>query len=191
LWREPVIVALTLLVASSVAAFFFWNRARAGDATVARLVIPLPPGRDVTDYPAISTDGQTIAYAAKSTGGESQLYLRNLNSFEARLMPASNGASGPFFSPDGSQIGFNAYGKLWRAAVSGGSPVKIADADEALGGTWNQDDSVIYANSFSSGLLRVAASGGKPESLTKPGAGMGLAHMSPQTLPGGRNILLQ
>ena len=190
LWREPVFVALTLLLAaSSVGAFFVWNRGQAGDATVARLVIPLLPGRELTDYPAISADGQTIAYTAKSTGGESQLYLRSLNSFEARLVPGSNGAMGPFFSPDGSEIGFNAYGQLWKAAATGGSPVKIADANEALGGAWNQDDSVIFANSFSSGLLRVAASGGKPESLTKPGAGMGLAHMLPQTLPGGRKIL--
>ena len=100
LWREPVFVALTLLLAvSSVGAFFVWNRGHAGDATVARLVIPLLPGRELTDYPAISADGQTIAYTAKSTGGESQLYLRSLNSFEARLVPGSNGAMGPFFSP--------------------------------------------------------------------------------------------
>ena len=66
----------------------------------------------------------------------------------------------------------------------------MAEAAYPFGGTWNEDNTIIYAASLGSGLLRIPASGGTPESLTKPdGAAKGYAHVFPQTLPGGRSLL--
>ena len=119
-----------------------------------------------------------------------QLYLRDLSSFEPRAVTGSSGALQPFFSPDGKWVAFFAQGQLQKAEVSGGAPIRLAEAPNPMGGTWNDDNTIIYAASLGSGLLRIPASGGTPESLTKPdGAAQGYAHVFPQALPGGRSVL--
>jgi Tol biopolymer transport system component len=188
--RRIVIALVALLLTSTGTALVLGFRSRNRAEVATRLVIPLAPGEEVSSYPAISQDGRTIAYAAKPVSGEPQLYLRQLNSFDARAVPGSLGAQHPFFSPDGRSIGFLAHGAIFRASVSGGSPVKVADSADMFGATWNADDTIIFPASFSSGLLRVPASGGTPEPLTSPdGAGAGLAHTFPQALPDGRHVI--
>jgi Tol biopolymer transport system component len=153
-------------------------------------VIPLSPGQELTDFPAISPDGETVAYAARAGSGESRLFLRSINSFEAREVPGSGGAEEPFFSPDGRWIGFFGQGQLLKAALAGGSPIKLAGAPFPFGGMWNKDDSIIYVPDEVSGLMRIPAAGGMAESLTKPDGGPnGFSHLWPQPLPGGRSIL--
>jgi eukaryotic-like serine/threonine-protein kinase len=177
-----------VVVASLV--FALWDRPAAVQKTEARLTIPLPPGQEIASYPAITRDGRTVAYVTQQGADAPQLYLRDLNSFEARAVAGSSGAVQPFFSPDGKWVAFFAQGQLQKAEVSGGAPIRLAEAPYPQGGTWNDDNTVIYAESLNSGLLRIPASGGTPESLTKPdGAAKGYAHVYPQVLPGGRSVL--
>ena len=155
-----------------------------------RLTIPLPPGQELTSYPAITRDGQTVAYVTRQGTDDAQLYLRDLSSFEPRAVTGSSGALQPFFSPDGKWVAFFAQGQLQKAEVSGGAPIRLAEAPNPMGATWNDDNTIIYAASLGSGLLRIPASGGTPESLSKPdGAAQGYAHVLPQALPGGRSVL--
>jgi serine/threonine-protein kinase len=190
--RQLLIWALAALAAGSLAVtvFALWTRPAAVQKPSIRFTIPLPPGEEITSYPAITRDGRTIAYVTERGGNDSQLYLRDLNSFEPRVVAGSSGAHQPFFSPDGKWIAFFAQGQLQKAEVSGGAPVRLIEAAYPFGGTWNDDDTIIYAASLGSGLLRISASGGSPESLTRPdGAAQGYAHVFPQTLPGGRSVL--
>jgi Tol biopolymer transport system component len=191
LWRSVVVVLAIMVIAASFAAVLFWRRGATSTKVVSRLVIPLPPDQEVNGYPAISPDGRMVAYSAKPRVGEPQLYLRDLNSYEARLVPGTSGAVQPFFSPDGRWVAFYANGSILKAAVAGGSPIKVTDTTETnYGATWNHDDTIIFPQSFSSGLQRVRAGGSAQENLTKPdGAQAGLGHTLPQALPGGRNIL--
>lgn len=81
-------------------------------------------------------------------------------------------------------------GHLQKAEVAGGAPIRLAEAAYPQGGTWNEDNTIIYTTSLGSGLWRIPANGGAPESLTKPdGAANGYAHIFPMALPGGRNLL--
>ena len=186
--RWPWIAAGVVAVASLV--FALWNRPMAVQKTAARLTIPLPPGQEVTSYPAITRDGKTIAYVTQQGTDDPRLYLRDLNSFESRAVAGSSGAAQPFFSPDGKWVAFFAQGQLKKAEVAGGAPIRLAEAPIPFGGTWNEDNTIIYAGSLGSGLLRIPASGGTSESLTKPdGAAKGYAHVLPQALPGGRSVL--
>jgi serine/threonine-protein kinase len=141
--------------------------------------------------PAISRDGRTLAYAARDETGVPRLYIRPLDRFETSVVPESEGAQAPFFSPDGSRVGFFARGKLFTAAVAGGAPTPIADASaNPLGGTWGEDDTIVFAPALSVGLLRVPSSGGKPQQLTEPDEGArGYAHARPQFIAGGRSVL--
>ena len=184
-----VAAALALIAIASVA-FALWNRPTTVQKTEIRLTIPLPPGQEITSYPAITRDGRTVAYVTQQGTEDAQLYLRDLNSFEVRAVAGSSGAKQPFFSPDGKWVAFFAQGQLQKAEVAGGTPIRLAEAPVPLGGTWSDDNTIIYAGSIGSGLTRVPANGGTPEILTKPdGAAKGYAHTFPQVLPGGRSVL--
>ena len=41
-------------------------------------MIPLSPGQELTDFPTISPDGQTVAYPARTSSGDSRPFLRKL-----------------------------------------------------------------------------------------------------------------
>jgi eukaryotic-like serine/threonine-protein kinase len=195
--RRPAAALAPLAVAIAVGLLGAWTFSRLRPAAargVTRLTIALPPGQVLSGNggPVITRDGRTVAYTARDATGAGRLYLRALDRFEPILIPGSEGAQSPFFSPDGSRIAFFARGKLLTAAVAGGAPTPIADASAIPhGGTWNEDGTIVYAPTLSSGLLRVPASGGKPEQLTQvdDAAGGGYAHVRPQSLPGGRALL--
>jgi len=182
--------ALVAVVSLAVAAFALWNRPAAVRKTQVHLSIPLPPGQEVTSYPAITRDGQTVAYVTRQGTDDPQLYLRDLRSFEPRAVAGSSGALQPFFSPDGKWVAFFARGQLQKAEVSGGAPIQLAESPNPLGGTWNDDNTIIYTPSLGAGLWQIPASGGTPKSLTRPdAAAKGYAHVFPQALPGGRRVL--
>ena len=195
-WRSPAAWAAVALVAAAAAAAgaWGWPRLRPTAAPrVTRLSIPLPAGQVLPGNagPTVTRDGRAIAYVARDAPGVSRLYLRTLDRFESIVVPESEGAQQPFFSPGGERVGFFARGKLLTASVSGGAPTAVADASyQTFGGTWAKDDTIVFVPTLVSGLLRVPASGGKPQVLTDPdGASRGYAHVFPQFLPGDRTLL--
>ncbi|MFI4942793.1 MAG: protein kinase [Burkholderiales bacterium] len=195
-WRSASSLAVLALVAgaSAAAGIALWPQLRpAAPRAATRLAISLPTGHVLSGNggPAISRDGRILAYAARDSTSVARLYLRALDRFEATIVPESEGAQAPFFSPDGSRVGFFARGKLMTAAVSGGAPAPIADASaHPLGGTWSEDDTIVFGPVLSAGLLRVPATGGQPQQLTDPDeAAKGYAHGRPMFLPGGRTAL--
>ena len=104
---------------------------------------------------AISPDGRRVVY--RSSSG---LYLRDMENLEPRMIPGTEQASSPFFSPDGRWLAFFAEGKLKKVALSGGAPVTLAEAPDNRGGTWSRDGTIIFSASTIEGLSRVSESGG-------------------------------
>ena len=85
----------------------------------------------------ISRDGTLVAFVAEIDGGKrSRLFVRRLEELTATGLPGTEGASGPFFSPDGQFIGFAADGALKKVAVAGGPPVTLCPAPVFRGGSW-------------------------------------------------------
>ena len=188
--RKQPLLWVFALIAIAALVYAFWNRSIATPKEVVRLSIPLPLGEQITEPPAISPEGQVIAYVSQKGMDEPQLYLRNLNSFESRLVTGSSSAKQPFFSPDGKWIAFFAKRQLFRTEVTGGTPIRICDVANPIGGTWNEDNTIVYTTGLGAGLLRISERGGDPVSLTKPDfSSQGYAHAWPQALPGGRRIL--
>src|SRR5262249_50702834 len=95
----------------------------------------------------------------------------------------------PFFSPDGQWIGFFAVGKMKKIPVRGGAAVELCECTGAFGGSWSEDDTIVFSGGLTNSLSRVsAAGGGKPEPLTTL-AGQEYTSRSPQFLLEVKSVL--
>ena len=150
-----------------------------------------PPGTSFkTGGAAISSDGQTMAFVAATSTGVVRLWVRPLESLSARELPGTDGASYPFWAPDGQSLGFFADGKLKKIDLSLSLPADLAPAAIPRGGAWNTDGTILFQPYSVGGLQRVTASGGTPSQATTVDVANGEnAHRWPQFLPGGRRFL--
>jgi serine/threonine-protein kinase len=137
----------------------------------------------------LSPDGTIVAFVAQRGVSRPQLYIRRLSQLQASPLSGTDDAVGPFFSPNGAWIGFFANGKLKKIAVTGSAPITLTDAPSARGGSWSDDDTIVFSPHSVPGtyLLRVPADGGTASPLMPLGDGE-IIQAWPQVLPGG-NIL--
>ena len=69
------------------------------------------------------------------------LFMRDVDALEARVVPGTENAEDPFFSPDGAWIGFERGTALVKVATAGGPPLEILDAGQTItGGTFGPDE---------------------------------------------------
>jgi eukaryotic-like serine/threonine-protein kinase len=190
-WRLKMPVTLAVLFGGILAGLATWNLKPEGPRPVTRTVITLPPGDQlaVIDFPAIaiSPDGTQIAYVATRSGTR-QIFLRSLDSLEARPLGGTEGADCPFFSPDGRWLGFFVLGRLSKISVSGGAPLTLANVAIPRGGAWSSTGAVIFAPMASSGFQQVSDAGGSPQSLSHL-ENYETSHRWPEFLPSGRAVL--
>jgi Tol biopolymer transport system component len=146
--------------------------------------------KNAGDIPQISPDGRRIVMSVLIDGQPSpSLWLRDLDSLNGRGLPGTSGASYPFWSPDSRRVGFFAENKLKKIDVAGGPALTLSDAPDGRGGSWNQDNVIVYGR-LNSGLFRVPAAGGTPVALTVPDGTAGeFSHRWPWFLPDGRHFL--
>jgi Tol biopolymer transport system component len=136
---------------------------------------------------ALSPDGRQIVFVA-TDDKVSRLWLRSLSTTTAQPLAGTEGATYPFWSPEGGSVGFFAGGALKRLNLRGGAPQTLAPASNGIGGTWNTDGVIVFAASMSSPLMRVSAAGGAATAVTMLGPQQA-AHYLPQFLPDGRRLL--
>ena len=179
-WSLSAITALALI------AVVGWATTRSpslAPASVTRWAMRAPD--ELRGSLGFSPDGTRLVFDAGSTRANGLLYVRSMTQLDAVPIRGTDGGTLPFFSPDGTSIGFFAARQLKRVVVEGGPPVVLAEAPDPLGGSWGSDGSIIYAPNYNSGLWRVSASGGDAEELTTPDVAAGeLGHWWPQILPG-------
>ncbi|MCE2942869.1 MAG: hypothetical protein LW922_14315, partial [Gemmatimonadetes bacterium] len=116
---------------------------------------------------AIAPDGRTIAFVA-ATATNGVLYVRRLDELTPRLLPGTENARAPFFSPDGRWIGFIARGRLRKVPVDGGPVVELTDGSvtpDSTGALWTPDGDILFSRTndtvfTGAALLRVPAAGG-------------------------------
>jgi serine/threonine protein kinase/Tol biopolymer transport system component len=140
---------------------------------------------------AVSPDGSRIAYVTQVSGMNSgRLYVRETDKASAVLLEGAGFAAAPFFSPDSQWIGFFGDGKLKKVSVRGGTPITLCDVTAYRGGSWSDEDTIIFPTDFTSALYRIPASGGTPELLTHLDSKRAeITHRWPQFLPGGKAVL--
>ncbi len=152
-----------------------------------------PPGTKFnlfSDPIKVSPDGTRIALAPISPDGKSRVWLRSLGSATPERLEGTEGATFPFWSPDGKSIGFNADGQLKVIDLSSRTVRAIAPWTGGLGGSsWNADGVIVFAD-VGSGLKRVMAIGGDVKAATTLDIARGEAfHAAPCFLPDNRHFL--
>ncbi|MGH9730233.1 MAG: protein kinase domain-containing protein [Candidatus Acidiferrales bacterium] len=159
-----------IIIAALFATGYFLRAPKPPQAIVAQIAAPksasyalwgISPG-----LPALSPDGTQLAFVAMGSDGKQLLWVRPLNSPDARALEGTDDAAHPFWSPDGRSIGYFAKGKLYRVDVSGGPPITLASTPGLPGGSWNTDGTILIG-SPTAGILRVPASGGTPQQVVK------------------------
>ncbi len=146
--------------------------------------------KDRSLFIAVSNDGTRMAFTT-AQGAGSGLTLRMLDQFAGKIIPGSDGALLPLFSPDGEWIAYTTTDqprKIRKIPITGGTSITICDGSFFDGGTWGPDDTIVFSGP--KGLLQVPAGGGAPQELTTVDTAKGeVSHGRPQFLPGGKQIL--
>src|SRR6266566_5121582 len=187
------VIALAILI--SATAIWGWLRPASAKQVVRSMLAidsteAMAPSTAWSGRLAISPDGSRLAYIG---GPRSQLLIRARNQLHAIAVPGTEGATSPFFSPDGRQVGFLRDFLVQIASLDGGPPITVLDSLIGVSGASWGPDNFIYADAFSDnfGLLRVEAKpGARPSWFTTLDTARGeIDHAWPDVLPNGEGVL--
>ena len=207
-WSMALVTTLAL-IAAGVA---FTRLGARRTATIA-FTIPAPaqasPRMQLDPFTTISPDGRHVAFTLRNPAGGGELWVRSLDSFEARVLPGTEGAFIPFWSADSTEIAFftDTDQQLKAVAHTGGTVRVLCAAAYPLGGTWNRDGTILFSaattsanrsGTATSGVHRVSQAGGVAAPVvvsgrTAPERGLlrryGANESWPQFLPDGRHFI--
>jgi serine/threonine protein kinase/Tol biopolymer transport system component len=191
-WKVSLAAAVAILIAVTASGAMWWS-ARSPSSEPRMLVASVsPPGvlLATENPPAISADGRRLAFVATDPSGRQLLYHQMLDSHaEPRPLADTDGALFPFWSPEGTRIGFFADGQLKIVDVTSARIQSLAAAGQPRGGTWNDDDVIVFVPRPLDGFYRVSATGGEAEPL-KLDVPPGAPGWYPSFLPDGRHLLV-
>lgn len=164
--RKTAIILLTAavlaLAAVVVLLLLYWPQKTRAERL--EFAIPL---QEESSHLAISADGRMLAFVSPDPAtGTPTLNVQGIGTSGASVLPGTEGASYPFWSPDDAYVAFFADGKLKKVAASGGVPQVLASATSGRGGSWGRRGVIIYAPEATSWLWRVNADGNNLTPLT-------------------------
>jgi len=187
--RLPWGAAALATVAALVLAIGYWRREK-GQTGAIQFQVTAPERTILGEALTISPDGQKLVFPATVADGQTPLWVRTLGSLAAYPLPGTEGASTPFWSPDGRYLAFFAQGKLRKTDVAGGQPQTLCEAGPGGGGSWNRDGVIVFSGGLNDALFRVPAAGGEARPLTTLDTSrQEVSHRHPYFLPDGRTFL--
>jgi serine/threonine protein kinase/Tol biopolymer transport system component len=189
----------TTLIAAAASAVLLMRRDAPATALppLARFEIHPPDGHVFDRMHALSADGSRIAFVA-SRDNERAMWVRAIEGLTPQRLAGTDGASYPFWSPDGRFIAFFAGNALKKIELATGTVETICNCETGTGGggTWNRDGTILFSKGLVvSPLWHVPASGGLavalPPTSTDGGTAIDLVgtNVWPQFLPDGRHFL--
>jgi len=175
------------LVAAIAFVFLYWPKKSPAE----RLEFSIPL-QEETSHLALSPDGRMLAFVSPDqVSGGNVVSVQRVGSSGVSVLPGTEGASYPFWSPDDAYIGFFADGKLKKVAVSGGAPQVLAPATSGRGGAWGRGGVIVFSPQAAGWLWKVNADGTNLASLTEKifDGSKVVSHRWPVFLPDGEHLL--
>ena len=154
----PLLLWAAVALALAIGAGVTWLLGtRPAPASRMEFAIPVP---GEVSHMALSADGSMLAFVSpEDKSGLPIVYVQRVGSQTTTVLPGTEGASYPFWSPDGAYVALFANGKLLKVAVSGGAPQVLAHVQAARGGSWGSRGVIIYEPDTGSAIWRVNADG--------------------------------
>lgn len=182
-----------MAVLAAAAAFLLpRSTGKEAPASPMRFTVTAPVGQLISDSAnatAISPDGHLLACTVADSTGVSRLWLRALDELAFRVLPGTENALIPFWSPDSRWLGFFSDGRLKKVAIAGGAPEVICAAPDPRGATWGLGGDIVFAPTTAGPLCRVSADGGEAVEILRPDAGRKeTAFRFPEFLPDGKHF---
>ncbi len=193
--REQILLALALALAiatATLATLYLRERDRAVQPFVSDLAAPggarFNAVGDEGGPVVVSPNGSFVVFSV-ADGAMTRLWLRSLDSGDARPLTGTEGGMFPFWSPDSRNLAFFAGGQLKRVDIVGGLPINIAAAPVSRGGAWGPGDVIVFTPATLDAIYRVPASGGKAVAVTKLDFSQHTSHRWPSFLPDSKHFL--
>ena len=149
----------------------------------------IPASQNVGPIVELSPDGRYLAYLEGDESREPHLRVHSFASGDARPLAGTEAVGAPpFWSPDGRFVAFSDGSTLKRVDVAEGVVESVCDAPGFLGGSWNDNDVIVFGGR--TGIMQVSAAGGTPAPVTALDEARGdLGHAAPRFLPDGRHFI--
>jgi Tol biopolymer transport system component len=190
-----VLLPWALAAACAAAAGALALRARPPQAPAASSLTGslLPPDGWSFDWlsgpPVLSPDGSRLAFVVTDGKLRSQLCVRSLATGESLVLPNTETARNPFWSPDGRVLAFFAQTTgLVVVPASGGAVELVAASGPGRGGTWAPDGTILYSPALLSSIFRIVPTGRVAVTTLDESRGES-SHQWPQFLPDGKHFL--
>ena len=184
--RLPWAVAVVGIVLAGIALWAPWRTPPAPPGMV-QFEINAPSANLFTNWMAVSPDGRSVAFTARSEN-QVRLWVRRLDSNEAKAVTNTSSTPVPFWSADSRWIAYQLEGKLRKVEAVGGPSETLCDASGNFGGgSWNAAGTIIFGGP--DGIKKVSANGGVPQDITRTDPAKETAHSSPAFLPDGKHFL--
>ena len=181
--------AAILLAGGALALGYFLHTPVPDRVMRASLLLPPDTTLDRRDTSlALSPDGTRLAMIASGPDGTQRIWIRPMDSLAAQALAGTEGATYPFWSPDGQQVGFFADRKLRKIPSAGGTVVAICEAEDGRGASWSRSGLIVFAPAAFGPLMQVSASGGTPVVATTVEQDA-VSHRVPHFLPDGKRLL--
>ena len=135
---------------------------------------------------ALTEDGRRLAYVGLSNGA-STIFVRDLADQQVRPINGTVGAIHPFFSPDGTWLGFLTRDQVKKVSLSGEGLITLGNVRAPVLARWLDDGRVYVVDDEGRRLWSISAAGGEPIVLADTRE-QGRVWFS-DVLPGGRAAL--
>ena len=152
---------------------------------------------------ALSPDGSRLAFLASHesdpNSSVSRIWVRAMTDLEAKPLNGTDGATSPFWSPDGRSLAFFAEGRLMSVRLEGGAPVPVCDQPSigSMHGTWGDPADpewpggvILLGSPTGTAIFAVPAGGGPLREIVRRNESKGEARVHwPSFLPDGKRFL--
>ena len=187
--------AIWITIIAALVCAMVWSILQRPHPRLVRAYLP-PPQETSYDFegqssgpPALSPDGTRVAFTAHAPKKRNLIWIRSLDSVAAQELQGTEGASFPFWSADGLFIGFFTDSSLKKISATGGPATRLAGASSARGGSWSQDNVILYAPAYRDTIWKISANGGTPARVTSLDLSKHTTHRWPVFLPDGTHFL--